>query len=499
MSTSARKQAQARVGTVLDGKWTLDSLLGYGGSAAVYGATHRNSKRAAIKILHAHCAADPELVARFVREGYLANKINHPGVVSVLDDDRADDGSVYLVMELLEGRSFERHGRGIVPPLSVVEALQVADDLLDILIGAHAIGLVHRDIKPANLFLTSEGQLKILDFGIARLSESFSEGVTQTGMLMGTPAYMPPEQARGRWADVDARSDLWAVGVTLASLMTGKRPRTADTAAEELLAAMMQPMPSLATLLPDAPREVVAIIDRASAFERQDRWQSAAEMQAAVREVRGTLQGPAPFAPSMTLRFAPEAHPAPNASYGDGSSPSGLPPGAFFGSTMLTPPVSRQQSLPDPEPVPSLTTNRAMMSSSGPGPMPPPKKVSRVAIFAASVAILAFVGLVAVGVTVARARAHPVVAHSDPASSGVVAVNSAPVTTTAATSAATSAANAPLPEAPTTLSGADAAPLATTAASAAASADRKKDPAGKRPKPKPEASADPNKFFDNRF
>ena len=231
MSSSARKQAEARVGSLLDGKWTLDNLLGYGGSAAVYGATHRNGKRAAIKILHAHCAADPELVARFVREGYLANKINHPGVVSVLDDDTSEDGSVYLVMELLEGRSFERHGRGIVAPLTVSEALQVAYDLLDILVSAHVIGLVHRDIKPANLFLTSEGQLKILDFGIARLSESFSEGVTQTGMLMGTPAYMPPEQARGRWQDVDARSDLWAVGVTLASLMTGKRPRTADTAA----------------------------------------------------------------------------------------------------------------------------------------------------------------------------------------------------------------------------------------------------------------------------
>src|SRR5690242_644348 len=107
-------------------------FLGYGGSAAVYAATHRNCKRAAIKILHAHCAADPDLVARFVREGYLANKIQHPGIVSVLDDDRASDGSVYLVMDLLEGRSFEGHGRGIAAPLSVAEALQIADDLLDI-------------------------------------------------------------------------------------------------------------------------------------------------------------------------------------------------------------------------------------------------------------------------------------------------------------------------------------------------------------------------------
>ena len=482
-SSSARKQAEARVGSLLDGKWTLDNLLGYGGSAAVYGATHRNGKRAAVKILHAHCAADPELVARFVREGYLANKINHPGVVSVLDDDKADDGSVYLVMELLEGRSFERHGRGIVSPLTVTEALQVADDLLDILVGAHAIGLVHRDIKPANLFLTSEGQLKILDFGIARLSESFSEGVTQTGMLMGTPAYMPPEQARGRWEDVDARSDLWAVGVTLASLMTGKRPRTAATAAEELLAAMMQPMPSLATLLPEAPPQVIHIIDRASAFERQDRWQSALEMQAAVREARRALGGPAPFAPSTTLRFAPELHPAPHASYGDGSSP----PGPFYGSTMLTPPVSRQSV--DPEPVPSLTTNRAMMSASGfPGPVPSPKKTSAAAIIGASVGLVAFLGVVVVGIMVARARNHPVVA-TDPATSSAgyasVTVSAPPATP------------------PPPIADADATPVAASAASAAPSggpsATAKKLPGGPRAKPKPEASADPNKFFDNRF
>ncbi len=497
MSSSARKQAEARVGSLLDGKWTLDSLLGYGGSAAVYGATHRNGKRAAIKILHAHCAADPELVARFVREGYLANKINHPGVVSVLDDDTSEDGSVYLVMELLEGRSFERHGRGIVAPLSVAEALQVADDLLDILVSAHAIGLVHRDIKPANLFLTSRGELKILDFGIARLSESFSEGVTQTGMLMGTPAYMPPEQARGRWQDVDARSDLWAVGVTLASLMTGKRPRTADTAAEELLAAMMQPMPSLATLLPDAPPQVITIIDRASAFERQDRWQSAADMQAAVREARRALGGSAPFAPSTTLRFAPELHPAPQASYGDGSAPPGMPPSniaPFYGSTMLTPPVSRMDALS--EPVPSLTTNRAMMSASGfPVPIPPPRKTSRAPIFGAVAGLLALSGAALVGITVARARNHPVVAVGDPTPSAVVAA-----------SASRPATSAPTSEAPVAPPGAvdDAAPAPTntvsSAPSASASATPKKVPTGSgRPRAKPEGSTDPSKFFDQRF
>ena len=489
MRLSARKLAEARVGTLLDGKWTLDSFLGFGGSAAVYAATHRNGKRAAVKILHAHCAADADLVARFLREGYLANKIQHPGIVSVLDDDKAEDGHVYLVMDLLDGRSFEAHGRGQATPLTILEGLQIADDLLDILVAAHAIGLVHRDIKPGNLFLTSNGQLKILDFGIARLSETFSEGVTQTGMLMGTPAYMPPEQARGRWDEVDARSDLWAVGVTLSSLMTGKRPRTADTPAEELLAAMMQPMPSLALLLPEAPPQVIALIDRAYAFERRDRWQSALEMQTAVREARHALQGPAPFAPSTTLRFAPEVHPAPHASYGDSTPPPsahGSYPPPTFGSTLLTPPISRHGVI-DADPVPSLTTNRAMMRSAPPGPMPA-KSVPKVAIFAAGIGLLAIVGMVLIGVSLARGRSHAVSAASGPTIS----------TPTVSTSAAEAA-----PEA-TTLASATADPVASATAPAQAAASASAAQTGKRdkrPKPKaqPDGSADPNKYFDNRF
>ena len=200
LGTETRHLAQGRVATRLDGKWFLDALLGYGGSAAVYAATHRNGKRAAVKVLHPHCVADENLRNRFIREGYVANKIDHPGAVSVLDDDIAEDGTVYLVMELLEGTSLEKAGRGEVPPLTMADVVRIADDLLDVLAKAHAIGIVHRDIKPANLFITSAGQLKVLDFGIARLAEATLDGAgaTQTGFMMGTPAFMPPEQARAR-------------------------------------------------------------------------------------------------------------------------------------------------------------------------------------------------------------------------------------------------------------------------------------------------------------
>jgi serine/threonine-protein kinase len=501
VSSTARQQAEARLGTVLAGKWMLDSFLGYGGSAAVYGATHRNGKRAAVKILHAHCAASPDLVSRFVREGYLANKIRHPGVVSVIDDDTSEAGLVYLVMELLEGRSFERHGRGAAAPLTIPEALRVADDLLDILVAAHAIGLVHRDIKPANLFLTTAGELKILDFGIARLAEPTVEGATQTGMLMGTPAFMPPEQARGRWQDVDARSDLWAVGVTLATLLTGRRPRVAETPAEELLAAMMQPMPSLAAHLPDAPPAVVALIDKAYAFERESRWQTAAEMQAAVREVRSGLKETGQLGPEPTLLFAPDTSP-PVPAHGDGTPPPGMRfvPSSFAGGTLVTPAGARPSTVPELSP--SLTTNGAMMQSAPPAASRRPMA----ALVAASLGVLLLGGALVGGLTLLR--------RTRPRSAGLVAATA--TTATAASSAATTAdhAGAPTsPDPPATPSdpgpptGAPSADPTTVVpedpggrAASTASAGK---PGARLPKPKPkpaaEGSADPARYFDQRF
>ncbi|MEO6574525.1 MAG: serine/threonine-protein kinase, partial [Polyangiaceae bacterium] len=145
------------MGTVLREKWTLDSLLGVGGSAAVYSSTHRNGRRAAIKLLHQELAVEPDVVARFLREGYVANKIDHPGAVAIIDDDKTDDGAVFLIMELLEGQTLERKLRkeGARP---VQEALRLTEELLEVLQTAHEKGIIHRDIKPANIFLTKQGQ-----------------------------------------------------------------------------------------------------------------------------------------------------------------------------------------------------------------------------------------------------------------------------------------------------------------------------------------------------
>jgi serine/threonine-protein kinase len=278
------ERAQSRVGSTVSTKWTLDAVLGVGGMATVYAGTHRNGKRGAVKVLHSEIGLNPQVRARFLREGYVANKVDHPGAVSVLDDDVAQDGTVYLVMELLEGEALDV--KFASARMTVLEALAAADQILEVLDAAHAKGIVHRDLKPANIFLTREGIIKVLDFGIARLRDAPSNvpnPPTVSRHSMGTPGFMSPEQTRGLWDEVDARTDLWALGATLFTAMAGRLVHEGRTVNELLLAGMTKPAPSLATLLPDAPPSVVALIDRALAFEREARWASAAEMRNAVR------------------------------------------------------------------------------------------------------------------------------------------------------------------------------------------------------------------------
>ncbi|HEX4477595.1 MAG TPA: serine/threonine-protein kinase, partial [Polyangiaceae bacterium] len=176
-------RARECVGQVLLEKWRLEVLLGVGGMAAVYAATHRNGSRVAIKILHAELSISPDVRARFLREGYAANSVGHDGVVRVSDDDVAEDGAAFLVMELLDGETLEERRQRHGGRLSEDEVLSVADQVLDVLVAAHAKGIVHRDLKPENIFLTRDGRVKVLDFGIARLRElsSTASKTTRSG------------------------------------------------------------------------------------------------------------------------------------------------------------------------------------------------------------------------------------------------------------------------------------------------------------------------------
>jgi serine/threonine-protein kinase len=282
------RRAKARVGQTLRGRWSLDSLLGMGGMAAVYAATHRNGKRVAVKVLHPELSANPEMKQRFIDEAYAANRVGHPAAVSVLDDDVTEDGSAFLVMDLLEGETLDARirRRGKMDP---AEILLVTDVLLDVLAAAHDKGIVHRDVKPDNVFITTEGKVKLLDFGIARLTTPGRPRTTQSGATMGTPAYMPPEQARGHWEQIDGRTDLWAVGATMFVALTGRQVHEGDTPNEELLSAMTQRAPSLAALAPALRPSIVDLVDRALAFEQHDRWSHAREMQAALRVVQALM------------------------------------------------------------------------------------------------------------------------------------------------------------------------------------------------------------------
>ena len=216
------QRAQRRVGTVLRDKYTLARVLGAGGMAAVYLGVHRNGHRVAVKVLHDDAAADPDTRARFLREGYVANSIGHPGAVRVLDDDVADDGAAFLVMELLQGETLYARARRMGGRLPVGEALALGAALCDVLAAAHDKGVVHLDVKPENLFVTTERRLKVLDFGIARARLAPGAWGTHHGAALGTPAFMPPEQAHGRWDEVGPRTDIWAVGATMFALITGR-------------------------------------------------------------------------------------------------------------------------------------------------------------------------------------------------------------------------------------------------------------------------------------
>lgn len=283
-------RARARLGSVLREKWRLDRLLGIGGMAEVYEASHRNGSRAAIKILHMEYSRDADAKRRFLREGYIANSVGHPGAVRVIDDDIADDGSAFIVMELLEGETLDARAQrngGIIPAEEMVRA---ADSLLDILAAAHDNGIIHRDIKPENVFVTREGAVRLLDFGIARLSGVRPGSLaTVAGSMFGTPAFMPPEQAIGRTAEIDARSDLWAVGGVMFALLSGRLMHLGESLNEQLVLHASVATVPLATVAPSVPAPILAVVDRALAFEKARRWPDARAMQQALRDAQREL------------------------------------------------------------------------------------------------------------------------------------------------------------------------------------------------------------------
>lgn len=280
---------QNLVGKTL-GKYRIVARLGSGGMAEVYKAFQPSLDRyVAIKMMHAHLGTDPDFVKRFQREALATGRLMHPNIVQALDFDE-DAGIYYMVMQFINGPTLRtefrerlRQRRGFL--LEEITRIYLA--LGDALDYAHNRGMIHRDLKPPNLMLNEEGQVLITDFGIARLLGGTQ--YTATGAMTGTPAYMSPEQGRGD--NVDGRSDIYALGVILYELVTGKVPYEADTPIAIVMKHITTPVPLPSKINPRVPPAVEEIILKAMAKAPQDRFPSAGALAQTLREAVGLKPG----------------------------------------------------------------------------------------------------------------------------------------------------------------------------------------------------------------
>jgi len=264
------------IGTTV-GKYRIVDKLGRGGMGTVYKAVDQTLDReVAIKVLNPDLT-DADVLKRFRAEAVTLARLNHPGIATIFELHHQQDDELLMVMEFVRGETFhdlsDRLG-----PLAPAQAAHLCMQVLDALGHAHRGGVVHRDLKPANLMMTDSGAVKVMDFGIARVlgTEHFTHG----GFMMGTPAYMAPEQVLGR--EIDGRADLYSVGVVLYRLLTGQLPFKADTAISMVQMQISEAPTPIVTFRPDLPAWCTAIVDRALAKSPSDRFQSAEEFRAAM-------------------------------------------------------------------------------------------------------------------------------------------------------------------------------------------------------------------------
>jgi tetratricopeptide (TPR) repeat protein len=288
LAASAPLPSTSAAGSIIDGKLELTTMLGRGGMGVVFAAKNRNTGRdVAVKILRREVASDPAACQRMLQEALACGRIQHPNVVDIYDAG-SDSGQPYIVMELLRGESLaariDREHK--VNPAAAVE---IAAQALAGIAAAHSAGIVHRDLKPDNLFLANGAGglcVKVVDFGISKLSDgSASLASTHTGAVVGTPYYMSPEQANGQ-KDIDARTDIYAVGALLFHALTGRPPYLADNYNALLAQILTSSPPSVRSLAPEIPAALDAAIDRALSRDPEARQPSAdafaAELRAAI-------------------------------------------------------------------------------------------------------------------------------------------------------------------------------------------------------------------------
>jgi eukaryotic-like serine/threonine-protein kinase len=278
------------------GEYQIEGVLGEGGMGKVYAAVHPViAKRAAVKVLHPEMSVNRGLVDRFIQEARAVNQIGHPNIVDIFSFGWLADNRCYFVMELLRGRSLRE--RMDAQPPSIVETLAILDAISVALEAAHDKAIIHRDLKPDNVFLVDGRGVKLLDFGIAKLLGSDEHRVqrTRTGNVLGTPAYISPEQARGQ--GVDHRTDIYAMGCLAFEMLCGQLPYPADNSADMLAKHLYEPPPSVRAIAPHVPNDLDQLITRMMAKE--------AARRPTLAEVRGVMRATAMHASSIPMPTYP--------------------------------------------------------------------------------------------------------------------------------------------------------------------------------------------------
>jgi serine/threonine-protein kinase len=269
------------IGKTLAGRYQIEELMGQGGMSSVFKANDPNLKRVvAIKMIHEHLSNDPGFLSRFEEEASAVANLRHPNIVQVHDFNNEED-IYYMVMEFIPGETLQNHlkrlnqSSRIMPLEDVIKYMASICEASDY---AHKRGLIHRDIKPANIMLSVQKQAILMDFGIAKIIGGQQH--TATGAVVGTAQYMSPEQIQGE--QLDRRSDIYSLGVTLFEMVSGHPPFEADSAMTLMMMHINDPIPDLQEINPDVPHELVAVINKALAKSKDERYQTAGEMAAAL-------------------------------------------------------------------------------------------------------------------------------------------------------------------------------------------------------------------------
>lgn len=396
------------VGSIVAERYHVLKKLGEGGMGQVYLAEHvKMGRKSALKVMHPGMVKDVDAISRFNREASNAARISHPNVAAIYDFGETPEGVIYLAMEFVDGQPLTKiiEQTGSLPALRAAEIIRQSGDALAV---AHDMGIVHRDLKPDNIMIarTRDGGdlVKVVDFGIAKAAGSEAQKVTKTGLVVGTPEYMSPEQLAGD--QLDGRSDIYSLALVAFNMLTGKLPFPADSAQESMIMRLTDRPKSLGEMRPDVawPADVQSVMDRALERDATKRYQTAAEFGRDLYRV---------------IERMPETEAA-----ALGTQVLGLPPTRVGAPSADAPPVVAASTQPTPAVVPPTTAPGA------PAPAAPPRRFSTPMIAGLSTILIAAVA----AITVMALKGGPKPAPSDPTSAPLQSGTSTPAAATAADS-----------------------------------------------------------------